>query len=421
MTPARALLVIATLSLTAAAVVGLVSRAPADLRGRPATGTATDPSLGASFTDEQVARGAAYRRPGYAGYVAGLVLQVVTILVLARGPWARLVEWLEGRVGAWPLRALLAGAVVALLLTLVTLPLAFVRGYVIEHAWDLSTQGPAGWVADQMKSAAVGAVTSGIAAAVFFAVVRWRPGTWWLWGWGAFTLLTAVMFFLWPVVVAPLFNDFTPLRDGPLNERVRVLAEDAGVPVDEVLVADASRRTTAENAYVAGLGGTKRLVLYDTLLTNGTEDQTAFVVAHELGHQAEGHVPKNLLISALGLFGGFALLGWLGTRGGLWAWAGAEGPGDLRAVPVLLLLATLLTLVAMPLEAALSRRFEADADAIALRLTRDPDAAVGAFRRLALSNLADLDPPPVAVALFYSHPPIPDRIEAALATAGERP
>ncbi|HEV2757389.1 MAG TPA: M48 family metallopeptidase [Actinomycetota bacterium] len=421
MTWARALLLIATLSLAAAGIVGLVSRAPAEVRERRAAEDATDPGLGASFTDEQIARHGAYRRPGYVSFVAGLVLQVVTLVVLARGPWARLVESLESRVGAWPLRALLAGAVVALILTTVTLPLAFVRGFVVEHAWGLSTQAAAGWASDQLKGAAVGAVTSAVAAVVFFAVLRWQPGTWWVWGWGAFTGLTAVMFFLWPVVVAPLFNDFTPLERGPLDQRVRALADEAGVPVDEVLVADASRRTTAENAYVAGLGGTKRLVLYDTLLAAGSEDQTAFVVAHELGHQAEGHVVKNLLISTAGLLAGFALLGWLGTRRGLWEWAGAAGPGDLRALPLLVLLVTALTLVSTPLQAALSRRFEADADAIAIRLTEDPDAAVSAFRRLALNNLADLDPPPVAVALFYSHPPIPDRIRAALATAGERP
>jgi STE24 endopeptidase len=417
----RALLLIATLSLAGAGIVGLVSRAPAEVRERRPADGATDPALGSSFTDEQIARHGAYRQPGYASFLTGLVLQVVALVVLAKGPWRTLVESLEGRAGPWPLRALLAGAAIALLLTLVTLPLAFVRGFVVEHAWGLSTQGWTGWVADQLKGAGVGAVTSAVAVVVFVAVVRWQPATWWLWGWGAFTVLTTVMFYLWPVVVAPLFNDFTPLERGPLDQRVRALAAEAGVPVDEVLVADASRRTTAENAYVAGLGGTKRLVLYDTLLAAGSEDETAFVVAHELAHQAEGHVLKNLVISSAGLLAAFGLLGWLGAAGGLWAWAGAGGPADLRALPLLVLLTTALTVASMPLQGALSRRFEADADEIAIRLTEDPGAAVGAFRRLALNNLADLDPPPVAVALLYSHPPIPDRIEAALATAGNRP
>jgi STE24 endopeptidase len=262
-------------------------------------------------------------------------------------------------------------------------------------------------------------VTSAIAALVFFAVVRWQPRTWWVLGWGAFTALTAIMFFLWPVVIAPLFNRFTPLEAGPLNDRARALAEEAGVPVDEVLVADASRRTTAENAYVAGLGRTKRLVLYDTLLKSDREDQTLFVVAHELGHQAKNHVLKNLAIASAGLFAAFAFLGWLGGRAAFWDWSGASGPGDLRAIPLLVLLSIGLTLVATPVESALSRRDEAEADRVAIRLTDDPGAAVSAFRRLALANLADLDPPGIAVAAFYSHPPIPDRIDAVLATRRE--
>lgn len=418
---ARALLSIAVVSVAAAGLVGLVSRAPAEVRQRPAESGATDPALGSSFTDAQVARHGAYRRPGYVGFGLGLVVQVFVLVVLARGPWRDLVTALEDRVGWWPVRALVAGAVVALLLTAAALPLAFVRGFVVEHAWGLSTQGAGGWAADQVKGAAIGAVTSALAAVVFFAVVRWQPRTWWIWGWAAFTLLTAVMFYLWPVVVAPLFNRFTPLEPGALNDRVRALAVEAGVPVDEVLVADASRRTTAENAYVAGLGSTKRLVLYDNLLTSNPEDQTAFVVAHELGHQSENHVLKNLVISSVGLFAGFAFLGWLGGRDGLWGWAGAGGAGDLKALPLLVLLSIGLTVASMPVESALSRRDESEADRIAIRLTGDPEAAVSAFRRLALSNLADLDPPPVAVAAFYSHPPIPDRIDAILAAMTKQP
>ncbi|HEX2296761.1 MAG TPA: M48 family metallopeptidase [Actinomycetota bacterium] len=414
----RALLTVATTSLVAAVLVGLTSRAPAELRARPDDPGAADASLGSSFTDEQVARHAAYRRPGYVAFALGVVVQVVTLLVLARGPWARSIEGLEARVASGVLRYLIAGAVAGLVLTAAALPLAFVRGFVVEHAWGLSTQDAAGWLSDRLKGAAIAAVTSAVAALVFFAVVRWQPRTWWVWGWAAFTVLTAFMFFLWPVVIAPLFNRFTPLEPGALNDRVRALAAQARVPVDQVLVADASRRTTAENAYVAGLGATKRLVVYDNLLESGDE-AVAFVVAHELGHQKENHVFKNLAISSAGLLAAFAFLGWLGGRTAVWEWGGATGPGDVRAVPLLVLVSIALTLLATPVESALSRRDESEADRIAIELTEDPGAAVTAFRRLALANLADLDPPPLAVAAFYSHPPIPDRIDAVLATTRE--
>lgn len=418
---ARAVVTLATVSLVAAALVGLASRTPAEVRHRPDDPGATDPALGSSFTDDQVSRHAAYRRPGYLSFALGIVVQVVALVVLARGPWRGLVDSLESRIGAWPLRMLLAGAIAGLILTVLALPLAFVRGYVVEHAWGLSTQDLGGWIGDRAKGAAVTAATSAIAALVFFAVVRWQPRTWWLFGWAAFTGLTAIMFFLWPVVIAPLFNRFTPLEPGPLNDRVRALAAEAGVPVDEVLVADASRRTTAENAYVAGLGGTKRLVLYDTLLRSNDDARTAFVVAHELGHEAKNHVLKNLVIASAGLGAAFVILGWLGGRERFWEWGGATGPGDLGAIPLLVLLSVGLTLISTPIESALSRRDEAEADRIAIELTGDPDAAVSAFRRLALANLADLDPSPIAVAAFYSHPPIPDRIDAVLATAREAP
>jgi STE24 endopeptidase len=315
--------------------------------------------------------------------------------------------------------AAVLGALAALLLWALTLPLAYVRGYVIEHAWSLSTQSVGGWLSDRARAVLVSSVVSGLTAVAFFAVVRWQPRTWWVWGWLSFSALTAVLVFVWPVAIAPLFNRFTPLQDAALERRVRALARAADVDVDEVLVADASRRTTAENAYVAGVGGTRRLVLYDTLLHAGAEDETLYVVGHELGHEVEHHVERNLFVAAGGLLIGFALLGWLGTRGELWSWAGAAGVDDLRAIPVLLLIASVITVGALPVQNAISRRFEARADEIALELTGDPATATRVLRRLALTNLADLRPPPAAVAMLYSHPPIPQRIRSAMASGRE--
>jgi STE24 endopeptidase len=336
-------------------------------------------------------------------------------VVLLRGPFGRLADALERLPGGHLARAALLAVALVALSSIATLPLAFVRGYVIEHAWGLSTQGLAGWSTDRLRSLAVGAVVSAVAAVAFFAVVRWQPRTWWLWGWGAFTLLTAVFVFLWPVVVAPLFNRFTPLDDASLGEDIRALGRRAGVPVDDVLVADASRRTTAENAYVAGLGGTKRIVLYDTLLEAGAERETLYVVGHELGHEAESHVLKGVALSSAGLLVGFALLAWLARSDRVLIEMGARGIGDVRALPALLLFTTVAGLLMLPAESAISRAFERRADALAVALTGDRDAAVRVLRRLGLSNIADLAPPPLAVALLYSHPPIPERIRNVVA------
>jgi STE24 endopeptidase len=157
------------------------------------------------------------------------------------------------------------------------------------------------------------------------------------------------------------------------------------------------------------------VVLYDTLLSSGGDDETLFVVAHELGHQRENHVLKGLALSSLGLLVGFGLLRLLAGWKGLWDWGGADGISDLRALPLLLLFATVLGVLLLPIQNTVSRSFETRADDIAFELTEDPGVAIRSFRRLAFSNLADLRPPDVAVLWLFTHPPIPERIEAAMA------
>jgi STE24 endopeptidase len=410
-----ALSILGVLAVLSAGLVGLVSRAPANVRRAEVAAGAREPDRGARFSAEQVRRAAAYNRPSYLAVALLALLRGGLLVALALGPWGRLVDALQGVKGGWAVRAVLAAWILVALAGVVTLPVTFVHGFVIEHAWGLSTQGVGGWATDRLRSLLVGGCTTAVAAVAFFGVVRWQPRTWWLWGWGAFTLLTALLVFIWPLVVAPLFNRFTPLDDPELREAVTDLARGAGVEVSAVLVADASRRTRTENAYVAGLGETRRLVLYDTLLEGQGRRETLWVVGHELGHEAERHVLKGVVLSAAGLLVGFGALAWLAARPGVWAWAGSGGVADLKALPVLLLFATVAGLLVTPVENAVSRGFERRADAIAMELTRDPDTAVGVLRGLALRNLSDLEPPSLAVAFLYSHPPVPERIRNALA------
>jgi STE24 endopeptidase len=417
----RSAVLLTALACTAAVAVAFVSRTPAELRNDKPGPEATDPSRGPSFSDAEIQRHAAYRGPGYLSFALGLLMEVAFLVVLAQGGMDALARATDRLPGPWPVQAAALGMALVVLNALLVLPLDYVRGFAIAHAWGLSTQDVGGWASDRLRSAAVGAVTSAVAAVAFFAVVRWQPRTWWLWGWGAFTLLTVVLVFLYPVVIAPLFNKFTPLEDRSLVERVQGLAGRSGVEIEDVLVADASRRTTAENAYVAGFGSSKRLVLYDTLVASGSEDETALVVAHELGHRIEKHIWKNLLLSAASLFVGFGVLAWLSDRSWAWEWAGASGVSDLRAIPVLLLFAMTAQLLTLPLENSISRRFEARADSIAVELTEDPRTAVRVWRRLAYSNIADLKPPEWLVWSLYTHPPVSQRIRAALAQAAHEP
>lgn len=409
MTIGKAVLVGLIVALVAAGVVAIVSRAPASLRAGAHEGS-TDPSLGATFTDAEIARHGAYRGPGYLAVLLTLIVEVVALLLIARGPFAAAVERLPQ---AWPLRAALGGALLAVWMWIVLVPLAYVQGFAIRHAWGLSTQSVTGWLSDQGKGLFLSIVFAAIGALVFYGVVRWQPRAWWLIGWAAFSVLQLLLVYLFPVVIAPLFNRFTPVDDA-LATRVKAIATEAGVEIDQVLVADASRRTTTENAYVAGLGATKRVVLDDTLLAGGDEGETMFVVAHELAHEAEGHVLKGVALSSLGLLVAFGALAWLSARAGPWSWAGAAGVSDIRGLPLLMLAAIVLATLLTPASNSVSRIFEADADRIAFELTGEAGPAVRAFRRLAFSNLADLRPPRALVYLLFSHPPIPERIRAAL-------
>ena len=405
------------LSLGSAAVVAFASRAPESIRRATASDEEKDPSRGAVFSDEDIARHGAYRGPSYLAFVLGTLVSLATFLFLIKGPFASLSDRVQDLRGGWVVHVIVLAVTVAVITWLAGLPLGYVRGYANAKAWGLSTQDLAGWMSDQFRGLLVGGVVAAISAVAFFAVVRWQPRTWWIWGWAVFSLLTVILVFLYPVLIAPLFNRFTSLEEGPLRTRILQLGEEAGVPLDDVLVADASRRTTAENAYVAGLGATKQMVLFDTLLESGSEDETVFVAAHELGHRAENHVLKNVLISSLGLLAGFAALAWLANRPQVLDWAGASSVRDLRVLPASLLFLTVAGLLSLPLQSSVSRHFERQADEAASALTGDAEAAVGTFRRLALSNLADLRPPRIAVWTLFSHPPIPERIETFLSRA----
>jgi STE24 endopeptidase len=222
-----------------------------------------------------------------------------------------------------------------------------------------------------------------------------------------------VVTFLAPVLLEPVFNRFAPLRDDVLAGDLRRLADQAGVPVRDVLVADASRRTTKHNAYVSGIGRTRRVVVWDTLLDRGEPGELRLVVAHELGHRRFRHVAIGTAIAmagtALFVLGLWVLFRW----DELLAAIGADGPGDPRVIPFVLFAGTVAELVLRPFALALSRRWERDADRFSLELTGDAEAYEATHRNLALANLGDLDPPRAAYLFFFSHPTAPERLAAA--------
>ena len=371
------------------------------------------------FTAAERAREVAFHdavRP--AGYLSlGLGLAVAVGLALTSAG-ARVVTAVARPLGGgWVWQVLLGTLALATIGRLVTLPLG-ARVEAVRREYGLSTRDWGSWAVDTGKSLVVGAALTALVLLVVVALARALPRTWWAWGAGATAALVVVVSFAYPVVVEPVFNRFTPLPAGELRDDLLALAERDGVPVDEVLVADASRRTSSLNAYVSGFAGTRRIVVYDTLLEQATPAEVELVVAHELGHAAERDVVVGTLLGALGAAAAVCALFLLVSWRPLLARSGAAGAGDPRVVPLLMALIAVGTLLVGPVSNLVSRRIEARADVHALDLTRDPGTFIGAQQRLARANLSDLDPNPLAYWLFATHPSTTQRI--ALAREWER-
>jgi STE24 endopeptidase len=374
-------------------------------------------SGGQIFAPEQVERARRYHRPLYAARVAGIALGLVVLGLLAFGrPGDRLFGLVDGL--PWWGEAVAFSALVTLVGSLVATPLAFWRGYVHERRWGFSTQTVGGWAVDRAKGLAIGLTLTALMMLGLIATVHAFPSWWAVPAALGGAAIVFVVSFLAPVLLEPVFNRFAPLADEELAAELRELADRAEVPVRDVLVADASRRTRKHNAYVSGIGKTRRVVLWDTLLERGERGELRLVVAHELGHRRFRHVAIWTAAAMAGT-GLFVLGLWLLFRwDALLAAIGATGPGDPRVIPFVLLAGTVAELAVQPFALALSRSWERDADRFSLELTRDPDAYEATHRNLALANLGDLDPPRAAYLLFFSHPSAPERLAAGRAWAG---
>jgi STE24 endopeptidase len=339
--------------------------------------------------------------------VGGLVLGTGTLALLAWRPPLRAIE----RVTRRPiLGGAVAGAGISLLLLVVDLPLT---AWSHQRAVDvgLSTQTWPDWFGDLGKSAAIGAGFAALGGALALALVRRFPRHWWAPGAIVVIAFGVITIWLFPVVIDPIFNDFKRLPPGQTRSDVLELARKAGVDVGEVYRVDASRRTTAANAYVNGLGHSKRVVLYDNLITKFPRDQIRLVVAHELGHQKHHDIIRGLawlaLVAPAGTFLTQRLAEAFGRRYGLGDPGRKPGPAALPAIALAVAIATFGFTVASNV---LSREVEASADSFSLRLTNDPASFVQFEHRLAVQNISDPDPPGVWQALFGTHPTTLQRI-----------
>jgi STE24 endopeptidase len=368
-------------------------------------GTPAPASADSVFTAAQIARANAYTDPARHLAWASLAVSLTVTCVLGFTPLgARLVGRLRGW---WWVRVLVAVLVLALIGRLVTLPFAIV-GHHRSLDYGLTTQGWSPWAVDQVKSLLLSVVIGGLTVVVLVGCARRWSAAWPAVAGAVLGALVMLGSFVYPVLVEPAFNHFTSLPDGPLRTQIFRLATTEHVRLDDVLVADASRRTTTLNAYVSGYGSTRRVVLYDTVLRDLPRRQILAVVAHELTHARHDDVLVGSVLAALGTLGGVGLLG-------LSLQVVRRRPGTLgdpTAVPLLLALLAVGTLLSSPVNNGLSRLIETRADVGGLEATRDPAAFVTMQKELALHSLSD-DPPAWSQFWFGSHPTTLERIAIA--------
>lgn len=354
------------------------------------------------FSAAQVARARSYHVPLYWSAAVELTLATVVLAALA---WSAAGSLLEPASLPWWARTLAYGSIIVVLVATLGTPLAFWRGHVRERRFGFSTQTSAGWMIDWLKAVGINLVLVPTLLLALVAMARALPGWWVAPAAAAFASVVFLLSFLAPVLLAPLFNRFVPLDQEPLGAELHALARAAGVPIEAVLIEDTSRRTRKANAYVTGLGRTRRLVLSDTLLVDASPREIRVVVAHELGHRRMHHVLLGTVLSFAGV---------IVTTIVLWALLGTA-VADPHRLPLLLLVALALTLATGPAANLLSRRWEQKADRFALELTGDLAGYEQTFRRLAASNLSDLDPPRLVYLLLFTHPTPPQRLAAAIA------
>ena len=361
-------------------------------------GTPAPVAASSVFTADEIALGEHYALWSRIWGWSGLAVQ---LLVLGTLGFSRLRDRLTSRLpGPWWLQVPLAVVAVTLILRLVALPFGVaLQQHRLDHG--LSTQAWSAWARDVAISDLVGVAVTSLGLLVLVALASRWARAWTVVAAGLMAAFVVIASLVHPLVIEPLYNDFTPLADSSLRTSIMQVAEREQVPVDEVLVADASQRTTTLNAYVSGFGGTRRVVLYDTLVDSLPEDQAVSVVAHELAHARHDDVVTGTLLGAWGAAFGVGLLGLL---------VGRERLRRASAVPLLMALLATGTQVASPVENGISRRIETRADVDALKATGDPVAFREMQKMLALRSLADPTPPAWSQWWWGSHPTVLERL-----------
>ena len=337
-------------------------------------------------------------------------------LVLLTGALPMLYEWFVGLFGAgiWSQGAYLF--TVGILLSIPSMPWDWVEQFRLEERFGFNTSNQKTWWTDRMKGLALSLLLGYPLLLLILKLVDWVGSAWWLWAWGAVLSFQLLMLVLAPILILPLFNKFSPLPEGSLRERLLRLGERTGFHSKTIQVMDGSKRSRHSNAFFTGFGRFRKIILFDTLISQLSEVELEAVLAHEIGHYKKKHIPKMLLGSAVGLLIAFFVIAQLADQSWFYGAFGFE-PGSI--VPALLLFALLsgtVTFWFTPLFNLLSRKFEYQADAYAAQTMSEPNSLIGALRKLNEKNLSNLTPHPLYSGFYYSHPTLLERERALRST-----
>jgi STE24 endopeptidase len=360
-----------------------------------------------SISAEEHRRAAAYTlartRLEIAETIFDTVLAVLWLMVLL-GPFFSLVaQFIAPGIS----RAVAVVVAFALIGRVLQLPFSIYSTFALEARFGFNRATPMMFLRDRIKGVVLSALFGVPLLYGLFWLLRVMPDTWWLLGWAAVMALMIAMSVIYPAVIAPMFNKFTPMPDGALKSRIEALLAKCGFASRGLYVMDASRRSTHGNAYFTGFGKAKRIVFFDTLLLNHTPDEILSILAHELGHYKLGHIGQRIAEMAVLTFVGFALLRWA-FAGGLGSAFGLPADPGVVLIVVLTAMGPVLHLLS-PLTSWLSRRAEYQADNFAKAMT-GAGPIISALTKLARDNLSTLTPDSVYALFYYSHPPVPARI-----------
>jgi STE24 endopeptidase len=298
----------------------------------------------------------------------------------------------------------------ALLLHVLGLPFGYVQTFVIEENYGFNRTTRPRWVMDQLKMGVLSLMILSLLLLPILWLIQAFPAYWWLCGFVAVSLVQILIAVLYPRCIAPLFNRFEPIREGPLADKIRNLMQRNSIRVKRILEMNAGIRSRHTNAYFTGMGKTKQIVLYDTLLEAHPQEEVLAVLAHEVGHFKGKHVLKQLIISEVGLFVGFLLTGLLLQWPALYLDFGFDPSRHHAGFFILAVFWQKAGAFFLPFFMGLSRRFEREADVFAARMMGTARPLITAFKRMAAHNLSNLSPHPLYVIFHYSHPPLAERI-----------